>query len=59
MSKCDPNHKPSYSWRTIYYGDEFQLKLKKYAESLTAPDYYKGTLKPFQIEIIYVIYMKH
>ena len=40
-SKCDPNHKPSYSWSTIYYGDEFQLKLKKYSESLIAPDYYK------------------
>lgn len=44
-SKCDPNHTPSYSWSTIYYGDEFQLKLKKYAESLIAPDYYKRYLK--------------
>ena len=44
-STCDPNHKPSYSWYHIYYGEEFQLKLKKYAESLTAPDYYKRYLK--------------
>ena len=43
-SKCDPNY-TSYSWHTIYYGEEFQLKLKKYAEDLTAPDYYKRYLK--------------
>jgi len=44
-SKCDPNHTPAYSWSTIYYGDEFQLKLKNYAESIIAPDYYKRYLK--------------
>ena len=44
-SLCNSLDNPRYSWKTIYYSEEFQNKLKNYAQSLIAPNVYKNLFK--------------